>query len=122
MLRHAPPVSSSELERLFHDLMREQNKLLEMERRSVHREPFARPVSVLWIDIDRPRWETIAKNLSTVGIGLLVPGTVDEGERAKLLIHRPRHEPSAVLAECRWCQEYCGGWQLSGWKFSALVR
>ena len=94
----------------------------ECERRSVHRTPFVRPVTVRIIGDDDKTITAFSKNISPKGIGLILEDAISDGAGAKLTIHSLKNQQVHVRSELRWCRPFGNGWFISGWKFIAEER
>lgn len=112
--------TSSEVEKIIKELIREEFSFEQNCRRSIAREHFVRPVSVKIAD-DSP-FLTFSKNFSSQGIGLICNRSIDEGQTAELSIYRLKTEPVVITAECRWSRKYGDAWFLSGWRFVRPVK
>jgi hypothetical protein len=89
------------------------------ERRTEPRQPFPRPVQV---HLAQGRIvSAFAKDLSTMGIGIITNVESAVGTVAVLEIHTLTGDPVYLRSEVRWCDAYGRGWHLVGWKFLALA-
>ncbi len=100
--------------------LKKEDENSEHERRSAHRTPLVRPVTVRITGQD-DECQGFSKNISPLGIGLILDREVLQGTSAKLTIHSMTNRPVHIQSELRWCQSFCGDWYLTGWKFIAAV-
>lgn len=121
MLSTAQSGSDRQLEELVNRLTDEESRG-EYERRSVHRTPFVRPVTVRIIGGDDKKLLAFSKNISPRGIGLILEDAIGEGTIATLTIHSLKKQQIHIRSELRWCTPFGNGWFISGWKFIAEVR
>ena len=119
MLVSAQPVNDN-IARLVDRLIKEEQRY-EQDKRSVHRTPFVRPVTIYLSD-DGGEIAAFSKNISAGGIGLLISQPIEAEAKAKLEIHALRGAPLRMLSESRWCHEFGNGWYLSGWRFINELR
>jgi hypothetical protein len=118
----SPTTLQGSLHQVVDQLVAEERECGPGERRSAHRQPFMRPVSV------HPRrepgtvWQAFSKNVSSQGLGLVTPHAVEIGTIAKLGIHRTVGPAVHLLAECRWCDTFGDGWFVHGWNFINVAR
>ena len=91
-------------------------------RRSVHRTPFVRPVTVRITGTNETSIFAFSKNISPVGIGLILEDSLPERTIATLTIHTLSNRQVHIRSELRWCQPFGNGWSITGWKFIAEVR
>ena len=123
MLHQAAQLNQdSELNEMVEELLREDRQLTILERRSYHRQPFVRPVTIFPTRGMQVPVVGFSKNISPSGIGLLCMKGTPERLVARIEIHRTAGKPLAVLSECRWCDDFGDGWYISGWNFLSPVR
>lgn len=115
-------ILTGSLDQVLEALVQEERDPGPVERRSAHRQPFMRPVSINTRREDGTVWQAFSKNVSPQGIGLVTPHPVDLGMVAKLAIHRTIGPPVFLLAECRWCDRFGDGWYVHGWNFINVAR
>ena len=120
MLRQAIQAATPELKSMVEDLLYEEVRFMQKERRGLGRQPLARPVTLEFFSSDRPDLVGISKDISGEGVGIITTEPVDIRTQARLQIHRYSGRPSVVIAECRWCDESIGNWFFSGWNFANL--
>lgn len=121
MLRTSGPPSNPELQRIVHELLREDLNFDRTDNRSTHRDTIVRPVVIDFRDCD----ETIAavsRNISANGIGLITDKPIDNQTVAILRISKLTGKDETILSECRWSKAYGANWFLSGWQFINLKR
>lgn len=119
MLRDAPVGNDGLLQSLIEDICREE-EIIERERRTAHRKPLARPVTVEMSD--EKKVLAFSKNVSQLGMGLIVEEELPQGTIAKLTIHSLKDRPVHIRSELRWSQPFGKGWFLTGWKFIVVTR
>lgn len=100
-----------DIERLLYEAQRSRFT----ERRTEPRHPFARPVSI-YVN-DQPAVTAFAKDISSLGLGIISPVEFATGSHAVLRIHSVTGAPVHVRSEVRWSDKYGKGWFLVGWKF-----
>lgn len=113
----APPTQNSVLDQMVEELLREDRQLTVLERRSYHRQPFVRPVTITPTRGVQIPVVGFSKNISQAGIGILCMKGIPEKLIARIDIHRTSGKPFSVLSECRWCDDFGDGWHISGWNF-----
>lgn len=109
--------SSPAIAEMVTELLDEDRRRVQVERRSVHREPFVRPVTAVFSESPNHRVNGFTKNISPLGVGVILPGPIPEGSSVRLFIHRFGRPPSCVVCECRWCDEFGEGWYTLGMNF-----
>ena len=90
------------------------------ERRSAHREPLVRPVTIQ-IGGGEPLFG-FSKNISDNGIGVIMNAPPSSGTSARLSIQCLNRKPVVIRSELRWCEPFGTGWYVTGWKFLAEIR
>ncbi|MGI9515926.1 MAG: PilZ domain-containing protein [Pirellulaceae bacterium] len=120
MLRSSTRAATPELQTLIDEIEDEEMRCIIKERRDASRLPITRSVKVMIRGEHAAHHESITRDISRIGIGLLGQFDVETGTIAKLSIDRPNRSPSVVLAECRWCDRFNETWHLSGWHFIAV--
>ena len=93
----------------------------ESDRRSVHRTPFVRPVTVRITGGEEKETIAFSKNISPAGIGLILEDAMPEGTVATLDIHTSKGKPVQIRSELRWCEPFGNGWHITGWRFITEV-
>ena len=85
------------------------------ERRTEVRKPFVRPVK---INVGRePGIDGFSRDMSKMGIGIVMPEELSEHTQATLTIHSTTSDPVYVVGELCWTTKFGTGWFLTGWKF-----
>ncbi len=102
-------------------LLKENQTCVLRERRSVQRQPFARPVFIRHGRDHLEVQQAFSKDLSRAGIGIVSDTNWTVGRIAELEIHRLQNRPVRFKAEVRWCEPYGPGWYLTGWHFLQVV-
>ena len=120
MLTNAQSGHDSQLQAVVADLTKEYVHA-ESERRSSHRTPFVRPVIIKFIDAGKKSPIAFSKNISPVGIGLILEEAIPEGTLATLTIESARDRCVRIRSELRWCEPFGNGWHITGWKFITEV-
>lgn len=100
--------------------LKKEDETSEHERRTVHRTPLVRPVTMRITGKDED-FLGFSKNISPLGIGLILDSEVAAGTTARLTIHSLVNKPVHIQSELRWCHPFCKDWYLTGWKFIAAV-
>jgi len=121
MLRESTLSVSCEIQDAVKQLLKEDARFDEVERRSLHRDTLVRPVTVLLGD----RAEVVGgvcRSISEMGTCLLTRRKPEEKAVAKICIHCLDSEDRVFLAECRWHRQFGTGWYISGWNFIHLVQ
>lgn len=98
-------------------LLKDRDKELMRERRTVHRKPFVRPLEVT---IGRNRNEVYAgftRDISHVGIGTILPVEIRDGTLAVMKIPMLGNRMTSIEAQARWTSEFCENWYVTGWTF-----
>jgi hypothetical protein len=90
------------------------------ERRSAHRAPLVRPVTIQ-IGRGEPLFG-FSKNISDNGIGVIMNTPPPSGSSALLSIQSLKGKPVVLRSELRWCEPFGTGWYVTGWKFLAEIR
>jgi hypothetical protein len=116
MMRSASNLSSSKYATLVHQMMLEDVRYDQNERRSSIRETLVRPTLI------RSKGESgmllgISRNISSQGICIIVMKRIEEMTNADIFVHRLGAEPAVFSAECRWTKPFGEGWYLTGWHF-----
>jgi hypothetical protein len=96
--------------------------LAERDRRSVHRTAFVRPVTVQILGGGDKSLLAFSKNISPVGMGLILEEARPEGTMAILSIQTFTDRDVQIRSELRWCEPFGNGWSISGWKFITEVH
>lgn len=118
MARYLPVrAASPNIDRLVQDLLREDQRRLQHDRRSIHRNPFVRPVQAVLSEPPDTCRRGFTKNISALGVGVVLDGFVPERTTVRLFIHRFSDEPNCVVCECRWCDEFGQSWFWAGLNF-----
>lgn len=89
------------------------------ERRTEPRHAFVRPVLIF--EGDALGITGFSRDLSTLGMGVVVDRPFDIGSIAVLKIHSTISQPVYFRSEVRWCDPYGKGWHLIGWKFLSVA-
>jgi hypothetical protein len=110
-----------QLKRVVDRLLKE-DESCEHERRSVHRTPLVRPVTVLVAGDEERKLLGFSKNISPLGIGLILEAPLAVETIAKLSIHSLINRPVHIRSEVRWCKPFGNDWYLTGWRFITEVR
>lgn len=121
MLREAAVSVNSEVNDAVEQLLREDARFDELERRSLHRESLVRPVTV----VDGETGDImggVTRNISPMGVCLLTRKCLSGKKVSRIAVHRLDLEPAVFLAECRWSRAFGNGWFMSGWNFINLVQ
>jgi hypothetical protein len=122
MLEDLPKARSIELDRAFKALMAEEQQRQIDDRRSCGRLPFVRPLSVSPRGITGQHFEAFSRNISPLGLGVVSREAFKMGDVATIEIHRFNRPPIAILAECRWADNFGTNWYFSGWSFLSVAR
>jgi hypothetical protein len=118
MFRATPAQAvSPAIDEMVRELLEEDRKRVQVERRSLHREPFVRPAIVVLSDAPCFRLSGFTRNISSRGVGVVLDGALPEGISVRLFIHRFQRPPTGVICGCRWCDEYGNGWYAVGMNF-----
>lgn len=121
MLREATTSAVFDVQDAVEQLLREDARFDELERRSLHRDTLVRPVTVA----DADSGEVIggvSRNISQMGVCLLTRKPMPDRKIARISIHRLETGPAVFLAECRWSRPFGCGWFMSGWNFINLLH
>ena len=117
MLRSSTPVGNPEFKTVVDSLMSSVSNYDRVEYRSAIRESLVVPVRVIFSEDDF-QMPGFTRNISTTGVGLLLPATCKEGSLGIIQLERADARcKHCVLAECRWVKSFGESWFLSGWKF-----
>ena len=106
---------------LVEQLLREEHAQIMRERRSVHRNPFVRPVTIVIPDTGQCI-VGFSKNISQVGIGVVTKIDIPLETVATVHISRVDKDDVVLQAECRWQRQFVRDWHISGWHFLQIVR
>lgn len=117
-LRPANPL----IERLIQQLVTEETRQNAIERRSLHRTPFFRPVLLTLRDEESTVVRGFSRNISPMGIGIVTDIDFVEGGVASIKIHSLERMAQSIISECRWSSPFGDGWFVSGWNFINLKR
>ena len=121
MLREATASVNFDVKDAVVQLLKEDARFDELERRSLHRETLVRPVTVSDVD-GADVVGGVCRNISQMGMCLLTRKSLIEQKVARISIHRLEAGPAIFLAECRWSSPFGCGWFMSGWSFINLVQ
>jgi hypothetical protein len=121
MLRESTLSVSCEVQNAVKQLLAEDARFDEQERRSLHRETLVRPITML-LGESGEVVGGICRNISSMGACLLTRRPPEEKSVAKICIHCLDGAPKVFLAECRWNRLFGTGWYMSGWNFIHLVK
>lgn len=116
MMREATMSANTEVQTAVEQLLIEDARFDELERRSLHRQMLVRPITV----VSREGGETvggISRNISALGVCVLTRKPMTEGSIARICVHCLDSEPKVFLSECRWNRKFGNGWNMSGWHF-----
>lgn len=102
-------------------LQKEEHRFVR-ERRTVYRTPLMRPVQIRLVEDEANEFLGYSKNISPVGIGLILKDEFETGTIATLSIHSLENRPAHLRGELRWSKPFGVGWYLTGWKLLAEVR
>ena len=117
MMRSTPPAGKPEFKSVVDNLMKPVSNYDRVDCRSAIREPLVVPVTVVFAK-DDSEMPGFTRNISTTGVGLLLPEVFKEGSLAAIDLERADGKGSyRVLAESRWIKSFGASWFLSGWKF-----
>ena len=112
--------TSPELENLIKEVVREDNRYVRSEMRSVHRENLVVPVTIVLKDgCQQPAF---SRNISPAGICLISSEPVTANQTLELEIYRLNGKSDRIIAEVRWCRPFGQEYFMSGWKFMQLKR
>lgn len=81
-----------------------------------------RPVRIRIVGDEENEFLGYSKNISPVGIGLILPDEFPRGTIATLSIHSLENLHVHLRAELRWSEPFGTGWFLSGWKLLAEAK
>ncbi len=84
-------------------------------RRTEARHAFVRPIQIFMGD--RPAIRAFSKDISSVGISLIVEHLLETGTIGLVQIHSIHGNPLCFRCELRWCDTLGKDWYLTGWKF-----
>ncbi|MEQ1904543.1 MAG: PilZ domain-containing protein [Pirellulaceae bacterium] len=121
MLSDSQRAPSPEIELIVSKIEAENVRYNSNERRSAHRTPLARPVTVHCAQTGEAI-SVFSQNISGSGISLVSQKEFKEGQMAVLQIHSLEGTHYNLLSVCRWCRSYGKGWFISGWMFQAVAR
>lgn len=116
MMRSATNLGASKYATLVHQMLLEDVRYDQNERRSSIRETLVRPTLI------RSKGESgmllgISRNISSQGVCIIVMKKIQEMTNADIFVHRLGAEPAVFVAECRWTKPFGEGWYLTGWHF-----
>ncbi len=120
MLRDAVSSTHSDVQFAVEQLLIEDARFDELERRSLHREYLVRPVTIAISDTGE-LIGGMSRNISGAGICILARKPVADRAMGRISIHGLGSQPTAFRAECRWSRPFGAGWYMSGWHFIGLV-
>lgn len=112
--------TSPELENLIKEVVKEDNRYVRSEMRSVHRENLIVPVTIHFKD--GRQQEAFSRNISPAGICLISSEQVAANQLLDLEIYRLNGKCDRIIAEVRWCKPFGQEYFMSGWKFVQLKR
>ncbi len=115
---HRDPV----INRIVRQLIKEETQLTTRERRSAHRNPLVRPVTVSLRNDEDIVVRGFTRNISEMGVGIVSDLNFIEGGIAIIKIHSLEDEATRIIAECRWSKPFGDGWFASGWNFLNVAR
>jgi hypothetical protein len=118
MLRSVPNPSDGPMMEIIARLQKEERRVVQ-ERRTVNRTPFMRPVRIRVLGNEENEFLGYSKNISPVGIGLILQNEFPAGTIARLSIHSLLNRPVHIHGELRWSEPFGVGWFLTGWKLLA---
>lgn len=116
MLRSSAPNANAEVEIAVRQLLTEDTRFDDLERRTSHRDQLVRPVRIELSEDCHPL-VAVTRNISTHGICVLTDRVIAEGVTARISVHCLESGPTLFLADCRWGRPYGIGWYISGWHF-----
>jgi hypothetical protein len=116
MPSYVPSGCDSQLKNIVGLLTKEDVRAVD-QRRSSHRIPLVRPVTVKLNGNNERSLIAFSKNISPQGIGLIFEDALPEGTIATLTIHRLKDRYVHIRSELRWSDPFGHGWFLTGWKF-----
>ena len=116
---NSQPSQDDDLTTQIDRLVREE-LLAEQERRSAHRTSLVRPVLVQLSDEEY--FFGISKNISAIGLGLIMRESLPTGTIASLSIHCLTGDPLVMRGELRWVGPFGAKWFATGWNFIGEVR
>ena len=99
------------------ELLKENEKELLQERRSVDRKPFVRPVVIAAGRNREQIHDGFSRDISPMGIGIVSQVEWAEQTCAIIQIHTIRGKRVTLRACVRWTRPYGDGWFLTGWNF-----
>ncbi len=120
-MREATLSVNTEIQAVVQQLLVEDARFDEQERRSLHRETLVRPVTIALRESDEVLGG-ICRNISVMGLCALTRKQIAEKEVAKICIHSLESDTKTFLVECRWSRRFGDGWFMSGWHFINLVK
>jgi len=122
MLRSSTSQGNPEFKRVVDSLILSATHFDRYENRTAIRKPLVVPVRVELCDSDL-KMPGFTRNISSNGVGLLLPAACKVGEKAVITLERTDGKGKySVLAECRWCKPYGESWLFSGWQFIKVQR
>ena len=123
MLRGTSQLSENPLlARLVDEMLQEDRRDVAYNRRSVHRTPFVRPVSIDLRESPDQQLSGFSKNISSMGIAVFTNQEIAEKSVASIRILRLNERAVSIIADCRWCKKFGHGWFISGWHFLNVNR
>ncbi len=108
------------VERIIHDMIREDSRFVAAEMRSVHRETLVVPVTACFKD--GTTYQTFSRNISPQGVCLIGKEPMECEQVADLDIYRINADPIRIVAEIRWCKPFGQEYFFSGWRFIQVRR
>ena len=109
-----------ELRNVIQRLVSEDRRFNTQERRSVQRQPFFRPATLLLGGTQGEPQRSFVRDISEKGIGLVHDFKIETGTIGNLAIHRLWDEPIIFRAELRWAESWGNGWYISGWQICSI--
>lgn len=91
------------------------------EQRQAARKPLFGPATVTLAGASSTAFTAFARDVSTLGIGLLHTQPIDCVE-VVVRLHRPGGQSIAFRTEIRWCKDFGDGWYASGGRFLDVVE
>ena len=113
-------IEISQLKAIVARLVGEDRQYCVKERRSVARQAFFRPATLLLGRTQGEPQNAFVRDISENGIGLVHDFKILPGRIGNIAIHRLWDDPIIFRSEIRWCESWGSGWFMSGWQIVSL--